>query len=118
MAVTIQDIFEELLPGRISDDPELRIPAYGSTNTPIIQINAFGEVEGAGPWIIDLTGESEYVRQGLADKPGCTVEGNASAFENLWTGELRAVEALGSGELDVRGSMRLAAFVFAQYYGA
>ena len=117
MAVTIGQIFNELLPSRIEQNPEMSTPAFGPTPDPVIQLVVQGDVDHAGPWIIDFTAEQgQRVIKGRTENKNFTVIGSAAIFKQLWEGNIDPREAIQNSELNIAGKTRLGAFFYSQYY--
>ena len=68
-----QEFFSNVLPERLKGNPSL-----------VSDINAIYvfDIDGAGQWTVDLTGEGT-VAEGGHDSPGCTVTAAKSDFEGM-----------------------------------
>ena len=70
----VADFFTNYLPKKVLDNPSLAK-----------EINAIYvfDIEGAGKWTVDLTGEGGSVAEGQAENAGCVVSSKKEDFELL-----------------------------------
>ena len=68
------------------------------------------EIDGdnGGTWTVDLTKDSDFVSEGEADSPDCTVQMKESDFVAMWNGSLPGAQAFMMGKLKIKGDMGLA----------
>lgn len=85
------DFFANYLPKKLSENPDLAK-----------EINAVYQfdIDGAGTWSIDLTGEGS-VAEGPHDSPGCTVSIGKDDFEGLLDGSKNPMTLFITGKLQV-----------------
>ncbi len=86
-----QDFFTNYLPNKLVENPDL-----------VTDINAIYvfDIDGAGAWTVDLTGEGE-VKAGGVDEPGCTVTAAKDDFETMLDNPSQAMMLFMSGKLKV-----------------
>jgi putative sterol carrier protein len=85
------DFFTNYLPNKLQDNPGL-VKDIGA-------IYVF-DIDGAGQWTVDLTGEGE-VKEGAVDEPGCTVSASKGDFEAMLDNPSSAMMLFMSGKLKV-----------------
>jgi len=85
------DFFANYLPNKLSENPDL-----------VSDINAVYvfEIEDAGTWTVDLTGEGT-IAEGGHDDPGCTVNAAKADFEAMLDNPSQAMMLFMSGKLKV-----------------
>lgn len=86
-----QDFFTNYLPNKLSENPDL-VKDIGA-------IYVF-EIDGAGTYTVDLTGEGTVAEGGHSD-PGCTVEAKQADFEAMLDNPGQAMMLFMSGKLKV-----------------
>ena len=86
-----QDFFTNYLPNKLSDNPDL-VKDIGA-------IYVF-EIEDAGTYTVDLTGEGT-IAEGGHDEPGCTVNAKKEDFEAMLDNPAQAMMLFMSGKLAV-----------------
>lgn len=89
---TTQEFFANHLPKKLAAQPELAA-----------DINAVYQfdINGAGIWTIDLTGDAGSVAEGAHADPGCTVTIDQADFEGLLDGSANAMTLFITGKLAV-----------------
>lgn len=87
----IRDFFDNELPQRLTDQPDLA--------TEISAVFVF-DIDGAGAWTVDLTGTGE-VREGADADAGCVVTTTKDHFETLLEKPSAAMMLFMSGKLKV-----------------
>ena len=99
--LTAQQIFNEQLPAKL----EANADTVTDVNA-VYQFNIDGD--NGGTWTVDLTKDSDFVSEGAADSPDCTVSMKESDFVDMWNGDLSGANAFMFGKLTISGSMQLA----------
>lgn len=62
------------------------------------------DVEGAGRWVVDATGDAVRVSEG-GESADCTIITSADTFERIAAGELNPTNAYMTGRLKVAGDI-------------
>ena len=88
----IQNFFDEVLPNKLTEKPEL-VESIGSSYQ--------FDIDGAGSWTVDLSGDAGQVRTGGGDNPGCVVTIKAPDFEKLLDNPSSAMMLFTTGRLKV-----------------
>lgn len=85
------DFFKNFLPNKLASNPDL-----------VKSINAIYQfdIDGAGQWTVDLTGEGT-VEEGPSANPGCVVGATKDDFEKLLDNPTSAMMLFMSGKLKV-----------------
>jgi len=85
------DFFANYLPNKLNENPDL-----------VKDINAIYvfEIEDAGTWTVDLTGEGT-IEEGSHDEPGCVVTAEKEDFEAMLDNPSQAMMLFMSGKLKV-----------------
>ncbi len=99
--LTATKIFGEDLPKSLEDNAE----SVTSVNA-VYQFNIDGE--SGGTWTVDLTKEKDFVSEGAAEDPDCTVSMKEGDFVDMWDGKLPGPQAFMMGKLKIQGDMGLA----------
>lgn len=86
-----QDFFANWLPDKLRNNPDL-VKSIGA----IYQF----DIEGAGQWTVDLTGEGT-VTEGPSANPGCVVTASKADFEQMLDNPSSAMMLFMSGKLKV-----------------
>lgn len=87
----VQDFFANWLPEKLKNNPSL-----------VKDINAVYvfDIDGAGQWTVDLTGDGTVASGGHAS-PGCTVTATKDAFEQMLDNPSSAMMLFMAGKLKV-----------------
>ena len=85
------DFFTNYLPNKLNNNPDL-VKDIGA-------VYVF-DIDGAGQWTVDLTGEGE-VKEGPVEEPGCTVSASKADFEAMLDNPSSAMMLFMSGKLKV-----------------
>ena len=99
-AESVAQVFNDLLPGRVRDKPDL----ITKVNT-IYKFIITGD--GGGTWVVDLTQPGGAITAGDSDAK-CTITMAAPAFLDLINRKLNPQMAFMTGKLKVAGDMSLA----------
>ena len=99
--LTATKIFGEDLPSSL----EANADSVTSVNA-VYQFNIDGD--NGGTWTVDLTKEKDFVSEGAADDPDCTVSMKEGDFVDMWEGKLPGPQAFMMGKLKIQGDMGLA----------
>ena len=88
----VQNFFDEYLPNKLKEHPDLAAD--------IGAIYAF-DIDGAGKWTVDLTSGAGTIREGADPNAGCVVSANAADFGTLLDNPAQAMMLFISGKLKV-----------------
>lgn len=88
----VQDFFSNYLPNKLAQNPQIAK-----------DINAIYQfdIEDAGTWTVDLTGDKGEVRQGASGNAGCTVSAKKADFESMLDNPQAAMMLFMQGKLKV-----------------
>jgi len=86
------DFFSNYLPTKLNENPGLAAE--------IGAVYQF-DIEGAGTWAVDLTGDSGTVAEGAHDDPGCVVTAAKEDFEKLLDNPASGMMLFTMGKLKV-----------------
>ncbi|MFM2245330.1 MAG: hypothetical protein RL071_1404 [Pseudomonadota bacterium] len=87
--------FEEYLPHKLKKNPDLA----KSVNA-VFQF----EIDGAGIWALDLTGEGVIV-EGKHENPGCVIKTDKATWEGILDNPGSAISKVMTGKLKVSNTM-------------
>jgi putative sterol carrier protein len=87
--------FEEYLPAKLKKNPDLA----KSVNA-VFQF----EIDGAGTWALDLTGEGSVV-EGKHENPGCVIKADKATWEGILDNPGSAISKVMTGKLKVSNTM-------------
>lgn len=87
-----QDFFDRFLPEKLNENPQIA--------REINAVYAF-DIDGAGQWTVDLTGDGGTVHPGIAENAGCTVTAKKADFEKLLDNPAQAMMLFTMGKLKV-----------------
>ncbi len=85
------EFFSDYLPNKLKENPDLV--------SDIDAVFVF-DIEDAGKWTVDLTGEG-VINEGAADDAGCTVTAKKEDFETMLENPAQAMMLFMSGKLAV-----------------
>lgn len=100
MANTPREVFEQEIPKRMNENPELA-KSINATYKFVVT------GEGGGTWVVDLTKDSPEVREEDTDAQ-CTVTISSEDFMAMMQGKLDGQMAFMTGKLKIAGDMSLA----------
>jgi putative sterol carrier protein len=102
MAVDIQKLFNEEIPGSIQKHPD-KAKEVGAK----FQMNIGGD--GGGQWFIDLTASGPSIAAGNPGGADCTIDIHANDFQKLAENpQTNGMQLFFSGKLKVAGNQMLA----------
>lgn len=97
---TVQEIFDEKLPAKLTDNPKT------AALQDVFQFKIIGD--DGGEWYVDFARDGDYVQPGEADAPGVTIEMKDTDFVDMWEGNLPGAQAFMMGKVKIQGNMNLA----------
>jgi len=83
------EFFSEYLPAKVKNDPSLAADANA-----IFQF----DIEGAGSWVLDLTGEGTVV-EGTHESAGCVITSDKGTWEKILDNPAEAMKMFMFGKL-------------------
>lgn len=86
------DFFSNYLPGKLAENPGLAQEIGASYQF---------DIEEAGTWTVDLTGDAGTVVEGAVDEPGCVVTAHKDDFEKLLDNPASGMMLFTMGKLKV-----------------
>src|SRR5262245_19479063 len=101
MSLTPQQIFEEKIAQRLTDNPSVAEKINAS-----YQFELTGD--GGGKWAVDLTKKADFVGPGTIPDPKVTITMTAKDFVDLVEGRLNGQMAFMQRKLKLKGDMSLA----------
>ncbi|MCC7382227.1 MAG: SCP2 sterol-binding domain-containing protein [Deltaproteobacteria bacterium] len=101
MSLTPQQIFEEKIATRLTNNPSVAEKINAS-----YQFELTGD--GGGSWAVDLTKKADFVVPGTIENPKVTITMTAKDFVDLVEGRLNGQMAFMTGKLKLKGDMSLA----------
>ena len=96
--MTPAEIFDELIPNRLSSTPDL-VASFGS----IFQFEIAGD--DGGSWFIDFEREQDWVQAGVNEDADCTIKMKSKDFVALYRGDMGGPQAFMLGKLKVSGDI-------------
>jgi len=101
MPLTAKNIFEERIPKRIADNPDVA-SSIGAAYTFHI------EGDDGGVWTVDLRKEADWVTGAEIDDAACIIHCESGDFVDMVTGTVPGPQLFMMGKLRVEGDMGLA----------
>jgi putative sterol carrier protein len=97
--MSIRKIFEEQLPVKITKD-------MASSIAKSFQFHVTGD--SGGDWYVHLSGEDNWVGEGLMEAPSCAITMNEKTCSSLFDGTLKPELAVMLGKAKVKGDLATA----------
>ena len=97
--MSIRKIFEEKLPAKLTKE-------LASSIAKSFQFHITGE--SGGDWYVDLSGEDNWVGEGLMEAPSCNVTMSEKTLVSLFDGTLKPELAVMLGKAKVKGDLATA----------
>lgn len=101
MSITPKAIFEEQIPKRVSENPDVAT-AISAAYT----FHLAGD--DGGVWTVDLRKDAGWVTEGEIDDAACVIHCDSDNFVKMVTGEVPGPQLFMMGQLRVEGDMGLA----------
>jgi len=101
MPLTPTTIFEEQIPKRISENPDVATSIASSYTFHI-------EGDDGGVWTVDLRKDADWVTAGEIEDAACVIHCDSDNFVKMVTGEIPGPQLFMMGQLRVEGDMGLA----------